>query len=354
MKKLMIGALAAVMLCACGEKDTFEVKGEIEGADGTLVVVERADYSGYWQALDSTRTNGSGRFSIDVRSAGVPEIYRLRMGDAYIYFPVDSTENVKIATSVKGFGRDYTVEGSEQAKNFAEFDKEVMRLDVGNKKASEDFKRKVFSKYIRGSQGNLMSYYVLTKSVGGKLLFDPSDSEDVKYYSAVATAYKQFHPEDPRAGVLEQMALQGMKKRNKEMGKKVVVNAAELKVLDISLPGIDGKEKKLSSTIEGGKPCIVMFTSIQDKNNPALMLKLKELYGSRNICIYNVNVGGDRFAWRNSAQNLPWTSVYADMNIDGPVLQRYNVGAIPTFFIYNSSGELVDRADTYEQLKTKL
>lgn len=354
MKKMIIGALMCVLLGACAEGDTFKVKGEIDGADDALVVVERADYSGNWQALDSVRTSGSGRFSLGIKSAGVPEIYRLRMGDAYIYFPVDSTETVEINTSMKGFGRDYTVEGSEQAKNFAEFDRDVMRLDIGDRKALSDFKRRVFTKYIRGTQGNLMSYYVLTKSVGGRLLFDPGDSEDVKYYSAVATAFKQYRPDDPRASVLERMALQGMKMRNKELGKKVVVNASELKVIEISLPGTDGRERKLSSTIEAGKPCVVMFTSIRDNNSPALMLKMKELYGTRDIRIFNVNVGGDRFAWRDAASNLPWTSVYADPDTDSGVLQSYNVGNVPTFFIYDAGGDLVDRAETFEQLKGKL
>ncbi len=48
--------------------------------------------------------------------------------------------------------------------------------------------------YIRDGQGSIVSYYVLTKTHGGKALFDPEDPSDTKYYAAVATQFQEFRP----------------------------------------------------------------------------------------------------------------------------------------------------------------
>lgn len=345
-----------IVLAGCGKGDNFKVSGVIDGADDFSVVVEKADFNGVWQPIDSTRTDRNGQFEMKVHSAGVPEIYRLVIDKRYIYFPVDSTENINVETTMAGFGVTYTLSGSRQAELFAEFDRDVMHLAALNKDSVENFKRNCFNRYIKDGKGNLLSYYILTKSVNGKLLFDPSVTSDVKYYSAVATIYKQFNPEDPRADILEKMAIQGMKKRNREMGKKVVVNANERKVVEVTLPGIDGKPHTLSSVMIQGKPTVVAFTSIKDASNPALTLKLRELYDKRggNLTIYHVNVDGDRYAWRDAAGNLPWTSVYADSRVDGVPLRDYNVSSVPTFFIYSPAGELTDRAENIEGLESIL
>lgn len=351
-KVAAIAAVLMLILGSCGGSDSFKVSGVIEGADDASVVVEKADYNGLWQPIDSTRTKGDGKFDIKVAHAGVPEIYRLVVDGKYIYFPVDSTEHVEVTTSVAGFGHDYTLAGSNQAVAFAEFDKSLTKLKLSDAAAVDKFKRDVFNRYIKDGRGNLISYYVLTKTVNGRLLFDPADPADVKFYSAVANIFKQFNPDDPRTKVLEQMAIEGMKKRNAAMGKQVVLNANELRVIEIDLPGIAGSNVKLSETMTSGRPTVVAFTTIQDPNNPQLLMRLRELYQNRggNLTIYHVNVNGDRYTWRDGARNLPWTSVYAESSIDGKILRDYNVSEVPTFFVYNAAGELVDRAENYEGL----
>lgn len=349
-------AMAFCLLAACNDKNNFRLEGVIEGADDASLVVERADYNGVWQPIDSTRTGGDGKFKIDVASAGVPEIYRLVLDGKYIYFPVDSTEHIRVESSLGGFGREYSLSGSEQARKFEEFDKALLRLPVTVADSVALFKKNVFNKYIKDSRGNLLGYYVLTKSVNGNLLFDPRDTSDVKYYSAVATIFKEFRPDDPRTAVLEQMALEGMKRRNKEMGRKMVVNANELKVIEIDLPGPDGKNHRLSETLRAGRPGIVVFTSQKDANTPGINVRLRELYDRRggNISIYHVNVDGDRYAWKDGAVNLPWTSVYASAASDGKTLRDYNVSEVPTFFIYSPQGELINRAEDIEGLEAIL
>ena len=62
--RVALGTLAASILATACSEPSFKVKGEIEGADNTPVVLEKADFHGRWMAVDSTRTSGSGSFSI--------------------------------------------------------------------------------------------------------------------------------------------------------------------------------------------------------------------------------------------------------------------------------------------------
>ena len=48
-------------------------------------------------------------------------------------------------------------------------------------------------------------------------------------------------------------------------------------------------------------------------------------------------------AWKNSAPNLPWTSVYASPVSDREIIAKYNVAAVPMTYIIDRNGELAER-----------
>lgn len=351
-KLLMISGLMAGM-ASCGS-DSFKVKGEIEGADKQSVVLEKADWSGEWQAVDSTRTSGSGKYSMTFAAPTAPEVFRLRFGDQFVYFPVDSTETVTVNSTAKSFGHDFTLSGSEQALDLMAFEKEAIHLGSADVDSLARFKRKVFDLYIRDKQGGLISYYVLTKIVDGKPIYDPQNDDDVRYYSAVATAFKQYKPDDPRTALLEEVALQAMRRRNSALGKKAVIEAQELKVIDISLPATDGKVKSLSELVGQGRPVVLAFTALGLENAPAENIALNQLKNSRGVDVYMVCLDADQYSWREAAKNLPWTVVYAAEGVNAKCLRDYNVGSLPTYFIYNSAGELTDRVASASELGKKL
>lgn len=353
-KLLSLSALVAIAATSCGS-DSFKVKGTIEGADKQPVVLEKADWSGRWQAVDSTRTSGSGKFDISFAAPVAPEVFRLRFGDDYVYFPVDSTETVTVNSTARAFGHDFTLSGSEQAVDLMAFEKEAMGLAaVADPDSAARFKRKVFDLYIRDRQGGLISYYVLTKIIDGKPLYDPSDLDDVRYYSAVATAFRQYKPDDPRTKLLEEVALEGMRRRNSAAGKKAVIEAQELRVVDIILPDSESAERSLSELVGKGRPVIVAFTALGLENAPADNRRLNELRSQRGADIYMVCLDADQYAWRTAARNLPWTTVYAAEGANSRALRDYNVTELPTYFIYNAAGDLTDRCAGVEELARKL
>lgn len=350
---LLCAGLLIAATTAC-KKNSFTVEGTVKGADNTSLLLEKSDYHGRWQVIDSTRTDKSGRFSISQEAPNAPEIYRLCLDDRYIYFPIDSTESINVSTTAKGFGLTYELSGSEQAQNMARFDQMAAKANKSNPDSLEALKKAVFEQYIRDSRGSLLSYYVLTKTFGNKPIFDVTNPGDIKYFAAVATAFEDFRPDDPRTAMLKGAALTAMRRRNSAEGRSRVMEGRELKLIEIALPDETGKEKRLSDVAREGKPTVLAFSLLTLPDSPEIHRELAKIRENRGVNIYQVGLDPDQYSWREAARNLPWTTVYDAKGAHSPSAIAYNAIEIPVYFIYNSRGELVDRAETIAELKSKL
>ncbi len=353
-----VNFMAAVAAClvatSCGQDD-FNIKGEIYGADGEAVVLEKSDFYGRWVAIDSTRTSSTGAFSIKRPAPAAPEVFRLSIGDKFIYVPIDSTETVTVTSSMDKFGTEFTLTGSQKAETLEKFEKDVMALPAGISPDSLDaFKKQVYAKYLMNAQGSVVSYYILTKYIGGKPLFNPQNDTDVKYFAAVATGFRELRPDDPRTALLEQTSVDALKRKNSSSGRKLELQAEELTVLEIDLPDETGVNKKLTDFVGKGKPTVVIFSFLTHPDSPALNIELAKLYNSRAVNFYNVSLDPDQYAWREAAKNLPWITVFDPDGEYSKAALKYNVSDLPTYFIYSSGGELIDRASTVDELKKKL
>lgn len=356
----LFGLVAAIILTAlfssCGKKEV-KIEGEISGADKVLVTLEKPDFNGNWTLLDSTRTNSHGNFKFSRPPFDAPEILRISLEGHHIYIPVDSTETIKLKASKENFGIDYELEGSQNAALMAAFDRELVLLP---KEISQDslnrHKRLIFTRYIQPDPSSILSYYVLTKEIDGKALFNPYEGDDYKYFAAVATGFKNLRPDDPRTKLLEQTGLQALRERNSRLGKNRQIEAEEVTLLEISLPDENGETKNLSEVAAKGKPTLLVFSLMNTEDAPALNFALKQLLQEKgnSFNIYQVSFDEDRYAWRDAAKNLPWTTVYDSNGEYSSSALAYNIGILPSFFIYDRNGELSARAFTLEEAKEKL
>ncbi len=103
-----------------------------------------------------------------------------------------------------------------------------------------------------------------------------------------------------------------------------------------------------------GKPVVVAFTLMRDGTTPEINRQLSELYKAGRIDIYNVSPDRDQYGWREAAGNLPWTTVLDPSAGQDKVFLQYNVGQLPTFFIYDANGELSARCMSVKEIREKL
>lgn len=353
-----IGSAACIALLSlaagCGEKG-FKIEGNVEGGDNEKILLEKADFSGYWAIVDSTRTDSKGNFKFTQPEQSGPEIYRLSLNDKFIYLPVDSTETLTVSTKKDAFGHDFKVEGSEQASRMAQFEKDLLAFTpyIDNADSLKNFKKHVYNQYMHDGKGQVMTYYILTKTIGDRVLFDPA-SEDYKYIVAVANSFNLFRPDDARTPYLVELAKAAQRHHNDQAGIHTVIDAEEIKMFEIALNDENGKERKLSELVGKGKPVILAFTLMRDGTTPEINRQLAELYRSGRAEIYNVSPDRDQYGWKESASNLPWVTVLDPTAGQHKVFREYNVGSLPTFFIYNAAGELSGRAVSVKELREKL
>lgn len=342
-KAIPLAAGLLIMAAGCGEKK-FKVEGTLEGVSDTKIALEKSDGAGSWLLIDSLDVNGTGAFSASEAAPGAPDIYRLVYQDKYIYFPVDSVETVTITSRGKEFGRSHTLSGSASAQAMSRFDSLVNLLPAGADAARLDaFKRQVYSEILAPAQGNVVSYYALTKTIDGRPIYDANNADDVKYFAAVATAFEQYKPGDPRTKLLTEIAKKAMSNARAAAGKKRVVEAPELVNFEIERPGVDGNNVSLRSKLGKGKPVVLVFTALTLPEAPKYNAEVKKIYDSGRADIFMVSLDADRYAWRDAARNLPWTNVYDDRGESSQALKDYNVSTIPTAFIFDASGALIDR-----------
>lgn len=351
---LLIAALS-LLFFSC-KNDSFKIKGEIYGGAEKTILLEKSDFQGRWLPVDSVHINKNGGFSFSFPTPQSPEIYRLSLNNQYVYVPVDSTETITLNSSYDKFGHDFELAGSNNAEMMARFEKELQKIDTSNKSETTEFKRKVFSNYIKDHPGSILGFYILTKTIDDTPLYDPTDKTDSKYFTAVATGYKTVKPNDPHTALLEEVALNAIKRRNTEEGKFKTIEADEISLIDINLPDETGKNIKLSDLAGKGKKVVVIFSVLNNPESPQLNRQLAALYNkvSSNTEFYNVAIDEDQYEWREAAKNLPWITVYSPGQTESQEVMKYNVYQLPSFFIYDEKGELTKRTMTIDDLKNSL
>jgi len=348
-------AALSMIFASCGDAK-FKVDGEVYGAEGKSLILEKSDFHGRWIPVDSVRIGKSGEFSIKSDAPASPEIYRLSLGDRFVYLPVDSVESLTLTTSDADFGTKFTLTGTPQAERMAEFEKALMSLTATDSASMAGFKRDVYTRFIKDGRGSIVGYYVLTKIFDGKPLYDPSDPQDAKYYAAVATQFDNYRPDDPHGRMVHEVSVNAMRNRNSAAGKKTVIKANELRVLDIALPDEKGKTVRLSDVVGKGKPVVVVFSMMNEPESPAFNRELARIYNSKGGAVefYHVSFDAGQYEWRDAAANLPWITVIDPSGTSSNAIVDYNVGSLPAVFIYNAEGDLVDRPESLSDLAKKL
>lgn len=350
---LLLAAFLVMILAACTE-NKFKVAGTVSGASDTTQILLESSYSGMWYVIDSTHVDASGNFSFAEDAPEFPSVYRLRMGDRVICFPIDSIDNLTVSTTLKGFDTDYTLKGTPAAEHVMQIDKEAIKYAALPRTSPEfvAWKRKVSERIVADPSG-IVAYYTISKYIGNQPLYDPVDDNDLRIIGAVANAFNTFRPNDPRTRYLVEVLLAGQQRRRSANAVADTVYADVASIIDIKLQDNTGKEQVLSQVTQQHNVVILNFTMYQGQFSPMFNKMLNDLYTqyhSRGMEIYQVSLDENAADWRQAAQPLPWITVYDGMGQNSANVGAYQVNGVPTTFIIKN-GEIVERIEDGTQLK---
>lgn len=376
MKKMICAMAALTMLVtACKDKgEQFEINGRIAEADGKTLYFEAVTLNGI-EALDSTRLDENGQFCFQGTRPFNPEFYRLRIDRQIVNLSVDSTETIHVEAELPDMGTDYEVEGSGNCQTLKEINNKLIALqqsikDIANDKAltlGEQerlvhekinlYKNEMKMHYIMENPASAPAYFALFQTVNGSLIFNPiSNPDDIKFVGAVATAWDANYPGTSRTENLHNIAIQGMKNTKRptpvslediDPGK---ISAAG--IIDIELPDIHGKNRKLSDI--RNKVVLLDFTAYSLPSSQERIMQMRGLYdkySSLGFDIYQVSIDPDEHYWKTACEHLPWTCVYESRGEASGYLGSYLVRRLPTYFLINRHGDLVARDEQIDDLE---
>lgn len=376
MKKMICAMAALTMLAtACKDKgEQFEINGRIAEADGKTLYFEAVTLNGI-EALDSTRLDEDGQFCFQGTRPFNPEFYRLRIDRQIVNLSVDSTETIHVEAELPDMGTDYEVEGSGNCQTLKEINNKLIALQQSIKDITNDkaltlgeqerlvhekinlYKNEMKMHYIMENPASAPAYFALFQTVNGSLIFNPiNNPDDIKFVGAVATAWDANYPSTSRTENLHNIAIQGMKNTKRptpvslediDPGK---ISAAG--IIDIELPDIHGKNRKLSDI--RNKVVLLDFTAYSLPSSQERIMQMRGLYdkySSLGFDIYQVSIDPDEHYWKTACEHLPWTCVYESRGEASGYLGSYLVRRLPTYFLINRHGDLVARDEQIDDLE---
>lgn len=366
---LALAALAIIGTTSCNERK-FHVDGTIENAADSTLYFENMSLNGPVK-VDSVKLSADGSFSFDGKAPSAPEFYRLRIAGQIINIAIDSTETVNVKAQYPGMASQYEVSGSDDCTRIKELAIMQMQLQsqinmIANNpqlgadavndsinKVIENYKGIVKTQYIFKEPMKASSYFALFQTLyaGGQslLIFNPrSSAEDVKVFAAVATSWDTFYPNEERGENLHNIAIEGMKDvrllQSRMAGTTIDASKVQTTgIVDFTLADNKGVQRSLSSL--KGNVVLLDFHLFANEKSMQRIMMLRELYNKYHAAgfeIYQVSVDPDEHFWKTQTAALPWVSTRVDENTQ-KVLQLYNVGQIPTFFLLDKNCNVVKR-----------
>ena len=384
MKRSNINFLLSLLLItvACQQNvDRFTIDGVILEANEKTLYLDRvgADKT---ETIDSVKLNEEGKFSFShPATPDCFEFYRLRVDKQFINIAVDSTETISVYSALPSMAVSYRVEGSEQSSRLKDLvmeqigmTQEINKLlqgfngvEVGVMNATimekiDVFKTKIKNEYVLSNPGTPAAYYALFMTIRGNALFNAqADRQDAKCFAAVATQMDLHYPDAVRTRHIHNIALKGMsitapaRPASAETVERLEQITSESGIIDIKLPDYRGVDQKLSDL--KGQVVLLDFTLFNSDYSAAYNLMLRKLYdkfASSGFTIYQVSLDSNEHFWITGAANLPWTCVRDERGANSTIAASYRISALPSAFLINKEGELVERLQAFEGLEEKI
>ncbi len=329
---------AAAALISCATKNTV-ISGVLSDGANKQLAVKLLDVNRY-QLLDSIKTTGSGSFSyqLDIKK-GRPEFIYLFYGNRQVAsLLLNSGDHVMVRTDTLGA---YSVEGSEESLKLQQVEnahnaviREISRILERESNPEASINRAYVNyyrdrvKYVMNNPHSLTVVPVFFQQLtDGLPVF--SQSTDGLLMRNICDSLKTIYPESRYVKALEKEA---QSRLNMLEMNSMIQDANEVSFIDIALPGLDGKTKKLSEV--QSKVTMVYFwstTADQKMFNLDGLVPLYEEFHNKGFEIYSVALDTDKTAWASvvRGQKLPWINVCDTRAEQSPYIAMYGVSSVP-------------------------
>ena len=340
LNKTLMAVVAMMATVACNNNAQWSLEGNIAGSEGeeNVVVLEATNIYGKWQAVDTLKVDSDGDFSTKQPALAYPEIFRLNYGGRYLYFPIDSIDNVTVAANADAFDTNYTLSGSADAELISRIDGRINEFVAKNGVAAIDtaasLKREL-SEMVLSNPSSIVAYYIVQKQIQGRQIFRKDVRKELGIIGAVTNAYSEYRPNDPRTEYLKNVWLSNVPRS--ASGDTLVAQTIDL--IEITALDNKGKQQTLSDVAMKNKVVLLVFTGYSDAYFQALNAELQKLWNKHHkggFEILQLGFDADEMKWRIAADQQPWITVWngtSDLN-----LRNYNVGQLPALFIISNGG----------------
>ena len=291
-KTLFLFFISVVLFTACTPK--ANIKGLIADAKDKTIYLEHTGLT-TTTLLDSVKLDENGKFNFKLESSQYPDFYRIRLGNQFVVFAMDSTTtNIEINASANALNN-ATIKGSDTSldiqrlrnSNFelqrAAYDNDIDKVSqmlVSHKRLAQEI--------ILANPRSAAAYYAINQTIKGVYYMTPYNKEDLPFWNAVATAWDLHYTEYERAKELKQKITQ-------ISAKNIIENLKEEGFIDIVLPNRIGETTKLSSLI--GNVILIDFSAYAMELASTHTLFLRELYNTYHelgLEIYQISFDADK------------------------------------------------------------
>ena len=368
MKKLIfkvLGLSILFFLNSCGSSDNqFELIGNADVSDGTMIYVLQADQNNQPYIKDSTSVQSNSFKFKGVSST--PQISYIQVEGVNGYV-LAILENGDIKADIdKDNISNSKVYGTKSNDDFIKYKSETKSLvDVMNNISSEA-QNAIMS-------GDVVTAMELEKEYNSKerevmlyewdFIVDNLDS----YMSALLLEVFMIENKVNKDSIIDVYESFSNRIKVSDVGKNIAdllsqfedpIEVGEI-APDFTAPSIDGPDVTLSNELVNNKVTLLDFWAAWCRpcriENPNLV-RLHKKYKDAGFDIIGVSLDRTREQWEQAVidDNLPWTQV-SNLNFwNDPVARRYSIRAIPQSYLLNKDGLVMGKNLRGQELEDRI
>lgn len=297
MKKIFILILSVILIPGCKKKDSFLVKGTINGTNRESIIINRIDINTI-QFVDSARINSKGSFRIRIKTTE-PDFYQVGFSSTnFMTLLAQPGEKITINFTDENLYKNYTVTGSEGSQQVKTLDLKLLDtrrkidslnsvfreaslapgFDTVQPRLTQEIldlvraQRKFNIEFIVSHINSFASIKALYQKLNDET-YVLYETRDLQYFKIVSDSLKFHYPDSRHTKALLKTVDDGIKQLNAIRLNQMISTLPETK-LDPVLKDINGRTVSVSSL--KGRYVLLAFWSSESRDCVVENLQLKE------------------------------------------------------------------------------